>query len=833
MMYCMKCMLPLRNGQDNQVCQYCGFDGKIVPNVYHLTPGTVLDDRYYIGIAMGQGGFGITYVGRDIRLNKRIAIKEYYPRGYVDRNSQISKEIFITDKKQQSFIDKGKKRFLEEAQALAAFDDEPNIVHVYDYFEENQTAYIVMEYLDGHDLRKHLKDALFSADEIFKQILPIMDALEKIHEKNIIHRDISPDNIVLLKNGTLKLTDFGAARLIDYSDPKSISVVLKSGYAPEEQYRPKGLLGPWTDIYALSATLYKCITGITPDDALERGHNDTIRWPSELGYVISPIQEAVLKKGLEVRQYNRFQSIAEMKQVLCSEEPMNRQVMEAECMKVSKNGEGMIDEQSTELIRKTIGQICSYEQSKTEAIRNPYKSKLYRTVLVIGCGLAAIMAVFIGLYFGKQDETDSNSTLSDPTNSISEVDSTVNDKKVSPADIDLEDTHYMIFSGQEQETNENISNVFRERLNVLGIEDGYILDEKYGISKEDKNIILGIPDSKLSSESMEGMDFSNRENILKSHVFAPVHFYLYSRECWYNNSEPEYCRLYPDDIASAFVDSGELTGITDDYIKIVLTDACAIRVKKYLDKWGEYTVIGQDLENTAHNQLWLTENNTVGYYWTKSAGDGKTFFIGINTSSDDYAGSYISKYDVMSLYRLILHNLKYEFPLEDGVNCKSFAYRSLFHNNKYMLCSGDLTWKEAEIACESLGGHLATISDETEYKLMKNELIGFSDLSYVWLGGKITDDSNIGQWITGEQWNFANWYDGEPNHKQYNGKSEDSVCLWNVHVDGKLTDWKWNDEVEDIVSVSPGSAGKIGFICEFDDLKPDTDITGIGRYDEK
>lgn len=276
----------------------------------------MLSDRYLVGNALGQGGFGITYIGRDMRLDLKIAIKEYFLNGYVNRNSGVSSDVTVTDRRQADFIAGGKEKFLREARILAKFNDEAGVVNVRDFFEENQTAYIIMEYLDGQDLRQRLGESLFTADEIFRLMGPIFDVLERIHKENMIHRDISPDNIMMLKNGSLKLMDFGAARQANFSDRHSVSVMFKMGFAPEEQYRSKGIQGPWTDIYALCATIYKCITGITPDDSLQRGAQDEVKWPSELGITITPQQEFVLKKGMAVRQQDRFQSIGELKAAL-------------------------------------------------------------------------------------------------------------------------------------------------------------------------------------------------------------------------------------------------------------------------------------------------------------------------------------------------------------------------------------------------------------------------------------------------------------------------------------------------------------------------------------
>ena len=314
--YCYHCMEPMDGGM---FCTQCGSRNSAVTSAPHqLPPGSMLQSRYLIGRVLGQGGFGITYIGRDTRLNMRVAIKEYFPSGYANRNASASMLVTITDTQQQASVLDGKRRFLAEAQALGKFHGTPGIVDVRDFFEENNTAYIVMEYLDGQDLRQLLDKRLFTANEIFSLMRPVMDALEVVHAAGVIHRDISPDNIMMMPDGSLKLMDFGAARQVGGNVQKSMSVMLKSGYAPEEQYRSRGNLGPWTDIYALCATMYKCITGITPVESIERAMSATelIRWPSQLGKPISQTQEAVLRAGMQVRLEERIQNIAELKQVL-------------------------------------------------------------------------------------------------------------------------------------------------------------------------------------------------------------------------------------------------------------------------------------------------------------------------------------------------------------------------------------------------------------------------------------------------------------------------------------------------------------------------------------
>ena len=178
---------------------------------------------------------------------------------------------------------------MKEAKTLAKFNTEDDVVNVIDFFEENGTAYIVMEFVDGETLSDIVaQKGKLTPDETLALLLPVMDSLKKVHAQGLIHRDISPDNI-MVTNGKVKLLDFGAARSMQAESNKSLSVMLKPGYAPEEQYRSKGEQGPWTDVYALCATMYKCVTGTTPDDATQRVYDDETKSPKELGIDIDPV----------------------------------------------------------------------------------------------------------------------------------------------------------------------------------------------------------------------------------------------------------------------------------------------------------------------------------------------------------------------------------------------------------------------------------------------------------------------------------------------------------------------------------------------------------------
>ncbi len=308
--YCLFCMNPI----SEDTCSNCGKkSSEYQAAPHHLQPGTILAGKYMVGAVLGEGGFGITYIGRDVNLDIKVAIKEYFPSGVVNRNNTSSTEISAHIGDAQAFFEKGKDSFLGEARTLAKFSNEPSIVSVRDFFSENNTAYIVMEYLEGIDLKDYIaSNGKMSFEQVTTMLAPIMTALSKIHSTGLIHRDISPANIMILKDGTVKLLDFGAAREVGGADEKSLSILLKPGYAPEEQYRTKGNQGPWTDVYALSATMYKMLTGLTPVDAMNRVFSDDIRRITELNPTVTPEQEAIILKGMAVQQTNRYQSVMDL-----------------------------------------------------------------------------------------------------------------------------------------------------------------------------------------------------------------------------------------------------------------------------------------------------------------------------------------------------------------------------------------------------------------------------------------------------------------------------------------------------------------------------------------
>lgn len=285
-----------------------------------LRPGTILHGKYRINSLIGQGGFGITYDGTDLKLDMHVAVKEYFPRPIANRQDASSREVTCTSEA-VSMYQQGLNNFLKEARNMAKFVGEENFIAVHDYFAENNTAYIIMEFVQGQDLKHYLRQhGPLSMDAAMRIAVPVMNALERIHAKGMIHRDVSPSNIMLLDDGRVKLLDFGAVRDISLETQAltTMSAVYKYGYSPIEQQTRDMKQGTYSDIYALCATLYEMLTGEVPPSPFKRlSGEETLAAPSAMGVKISPSQEAALLKGLEVHGADRIQTIGELRSALC------------------------------------------------------------------------------------------------------------------------------------------------------------------------------------------------------------------------------------------------------------------------------------------------------------------------------------------------------------------------------------------------------------------------------------------------------------------------------------------------------------------------------------
>ena len=293
--------------------------------IYQLVRGEVLQQRYEIEDVLGFGGFGITYSAYDKKLNLKVAVKEYYPASIVNRNPG-EKEVRVLSEKKKREYQRGIDRFLGEAQNTVQFSSCKNIVNVFNYFKENGTAYLVMEYLDGVTLKQYTANSggKLSYEEVTNITLSIISALRQLHKKNIIHRDISPDNIFICKDGTVKLIDFGAARFTeDSEEEKTRSIILKPGFSPPEQYQSKGKQGPWTDIYALGATMYRTVTGCVPEESTDRSIKDELKDPCFYVKDIPKYLNNILMKCVAIQPELRFQNVDALENALNRKKKVN------------------------------------------------------------------------------------------------------------------------------------------------------------------------------------------------------------------------------------------------------------------------------------------------------------------------------------------------------------------------------------------------------------------------------------------------------------------------------------------------------------------------------
>lgn len=308
---CMRCM----NQKDSQqeTCPACGFSEKdFVPEKHHLQPHTILKGQYLVGCALGEGGFGITYIGWDMFLHIPVAIKEYFPSGVVIRDQGQHTVSVFAGKDEESFL-QGRSSFFREAQKVAKFDNNVGVVSVKNCFLENGTAYIIMEYISGINLGAYaeLHGGKLTFTETLKLLRTPILTLEELHRASTWHRDISPENLMLTKDGKVKLIDFGSAMESD-REKKTRVLMIRAGYSPVEMYSSTGEDGPYSDVYSMAATIYKLITGVTPPPATDRLDNDPLVPPSALGVKdISHAQEAALLKGMAVQVKSRYQTMEE------------------------------------------------------------------------------------------------------------------------------------------------------------------------------------------------------------------------------------------------------------------------------------------------------------------------------------------------------------------------------------------------------------------------------------------------------------------------------------------------------------------------------------------
>lgn len=407
---CPGCMQHLKDS--NTTCPHCGYPEKHLTVKDSLPVFSILAGKYLLGAPLGKGGFGITYIAMHLPDEKIVAIKEFFPANLAVRDTD-NETVVPADDTKAVYYRTGMKSFSEEGRILYLLSDIEHIVHVTEQIQANNTTYLVMEYVPGISLKKYMKQQqkLFSEQEMLTLMQPILLTLQTMHQKGILHRDISPENLMLSPDNTLTLIDFGAARTFSRSDDDNLTVILKRGYAPEEQYHSNSRQGPWTDLYAVCAVMYQMLTGILPQEASARAEEDHLTPISRIeGLSLSPSTCAALEKGLQMDPMERYPDIGALMKVLypakkeaareiTDNSPKETQEMDAseKNAELSKQSESANAPSSINTHTHTYDQVSAPVPDSTVSEKEPPKKKS-RKRRYIAIGLIA--ALCFDLVFG-------------------------------------------------------------------------------------------------------------------------------------------------------------------------------------------------------------------------------------------------------------------------------------------------------------------------------------------------------------------------------------------------------------------------------------------------
>ena len=338
-----------------------------------LALGAVLKDRYKVSAMIGISGFDITYKAWDRQESRDVAIKEYCPQQLVSRANDIADYMLLDEYNNE--YNYGLQKFLQEAESLSRFQNNDNIVTVYEYFEESSTAYMVMEYLSGLSLKEYMErhDNRVSGEVMVHISFSVIEALEAIHSAGMVHRDLSPESIFICDDNKVKLVDFGAVEMDAHRENLSSTIRLKPGYAPVEQYASGNKTGPWTDIYALGATLYYMTTGVRPVDAPGRVVQDELKEPRAINKRIPrPLNRAIMK-AMSIKKDDRYDSAVQM-----AEEIMEGVQPETEATGAAEQGEAAEPKLTNKLDSSAAAQNRPTGPTWKPAEEKPHEKQTFR-----------------------------------------------------------------------------------------------------------------------------------------------------------------------------------------------------------------------------------------------------------------------------------------------------------------------------------------------------------------------------------------------------------------------------------------------------------------------
>ena len=631
MEYCPHCMRP----SGGIHCAHCGGEINWTAAPGQLPLSTMLrgseNHTYLIGAARGQGGFGITYAALDLNDNQRVAIKEYYPSRCALR-SHLNKVIPMTG--QNENYNSGLKSFLEEAMMLSAVGALPSVVTVKDYFEANGTAYLVMEFVDGVPLHEIVnKRGKIPASELLPKLDPLLQDLAILHKARVIHRDISPDNLMLMPDGSLKLLDFGSARSVQ--DGKAMTVLLKAGFSPVEQYQSRGQ-GPWTDVYALAGTIYYCLTGVVPPTAVERLDGDTLQLPNSLGADLTVPQQKALLWGLTVQPKARPADMEQFRQQLFGRSgPVRVEIPGRIKPPAHKKTVLLKDLEKKPAPRVTDATArnripdrpFSYGQEQTKREEPPKEERLKKKtvnlivivalVTLLIAGLAIILGVALSddddshLYYTEEEDTTSPdaSTTPDETEKPKETTPT----ETEPATITGETEDGYLYSIDKNSGTCTITGYTgsKSRLVFPTEIEGYTVtvigERAFYKNRKIDSLYLPSDYAEVGDEAFYGSSVEDLLVLGDFHVGDSVFAQCDKLRCVVNASKralnftkhlPEDCRIYDygmdvGDGALRYAhveDNGVIYATTQDDHTVVMDIPDDVKEYKIMESWGAYPV---------------------------------------------------------------------------------------------------------------------------------------------------------------------------------------------------------------------------------------------------
>ena len=570
----------------SEPCSVCGFCGQEqISDPTTLASGSVLQGRYAVGRVIGKGGFGITYLAYDIKHEEKIAIKEYYPYGIALRSPETT-VVSVTSEETADVFKKGAEKFYDEARLVAAFNGNPSIVSVYDFFYENDTVYYTMEYLEGTTLKDYVdKNGVITAGQAVLVAERISSALMTAHSSNILHRDISPDNIMICNDGKIKLLDFGAARQVVANASQSLSVILKQGFAPLEQYQKKGRQGPWTDIYSLGATLYYAMTKDIPDDPMSRFEDDA-EYSSNKYSIYAPLWE-MIRKATMLRIEDRYNNVFEFRAELSSLGIEPKPLVQYEPKPQTILPEGVTAKPYTTL--RTSEQIhtqSKIEEPKAEQTETKKAPKNAKSITAVS---------------PKTVKKSSPDTVGKPTSEAKSAAAVTADIPAVPSESDTVAVSEKNSGGKKAPTRKQLIAMLSCAAAILIIAGAAVA---IGTSRNPEPAASVSTSEKVTEETTEKSTGSTKEDIITSETTTLKNYYEGDDDRDGNGNNGNYAAATTFPIQDKPDDEISKTTTTTTAAKEQEKDYVVIAGKQYKkDMTGTLNVCGADLTNSDIKQM--------------------------------------------------------------------------------------------------------------------------------------------------------------------------------------------------------------------------------------